>query len=410
MQHLTLTQDQEKAKEALLSFLGSEEKYFTLKGAAGTGKTALITHVHQAYVDTIPLRKIVTPKNIFSTWHFTATTNKAAEALEHALSLGQTQTIHSLLSLYVRQDYSTGETSIYRRKDAEPVEDAVIIIDEASYIDGTLLSYIQKCTPKSKVIFMGDPNQLTPVGSEDTPVFNRNFMQATLTEVVRQTKENPIQTVCIELRKTIEHSVGFPKITLCPEIQQLSKEDFEQAIKDEFTRSDWTQGDSKVLAWTNKAVQKYNTLLFKYCNQRSQFKQGDYVINNHYVKGLKVDAEYSIEYFKPTTEQGISGHIVELTGSNDTYFLPGKSKHYEKAKKAALETQNVQAVREISDSWVDLRPAYACTINKSQGSTYGKVFIDLGDLAKCRDALQKARLLYVGMSRAKFQVIFTGDL
>ena len=411
MQPITLTQDQENAKEAILSFLGSDQPCFIIKGFAGTGKTKLIKHVYQAYLDTLPLRKLVDPDSTLKEWEFTATTNKAAEALEHSLGIGQeAKTIHSLLGLSVRQDYSTGETSIFKRRDAKPVEDTVIVVDESSYIDEKLLSYIRNCTPNSKIIFMGDPNQLTPVGSMNTPVFDQNFGEVSLTEVVRQAKQNPIQAVCVGLRKTIEESVGFPKITLCDEIQQLSKEAFDAEIQAEFSRADWEQGDSKVLAWTNKTVQKYNSLLFKYCNQRSDFKAGDYVVNNRYIQGLKSDNEYCIEKISKSNSQDISGYLVELSGSNKAYFLPKKVSDYEKAKKAAMDNQDTAAMRNIIDTWIDLRPAYACTVNKSQGSTYKKVFIDLSDLSKCKDALQLARLLYVAMSRAKLQVIFTGDL
>ena len=64
------------------------------------------------------------------------------------------------------------------------------------------------------------------------------------------------------------------------------------------------------------------------------------------------------------------------------------------------------------DTWADLRPTFASTVNKAQGSTYDKVFIDLSDFKPMvhKDPIQLARLLYVAMSRAKYQVIFTGDL
>lgn len=62
------------------------------------------------------------------------------------------------------------------------------------------------------------------------------------------------------------------------------------------------------------------------------------------------------------------------------------------------------------DGWIDLRAAYACTINKAQGSTYDKVFIDLDDIKKCNSGNQIARMLYVGVSRARLIVYLCGDL
>lgn len=53
---------------------------------------------------------------------------------------------------------------------------------------------------------------------------------------------------------------------------------------------------------------------------------------------------------------------------------------------------------------------YASTVNKSQGSTYDTVYIDLNDIGKCRDKDQVRRMLYVAVSRARHKVVFTGDI
>ena len=404
---MQLTQDQIKAQTELLSFLNSSDKAFVLKGYAGTGKTTLIKHVLQTYEDQRELNKIIDPNSSRKYWVFTATTHKAAEALAESVQ-SEVRTIHSLLGLAVRNDYTTGKSFLYKKKDAAPVQDAIIVIDESSYIDDHLLHHIMTCTPDSKIIFMGDPNQLTPVKADTTPVFDQNFIEATLSQVVRQDANNTIQHVCAGFRKTIEESVGFPKITLCNEIQHVDKDTFEQMIKDEFSRPDWKQGDSKVLAWTNKTVQRLNKLLFKHCNNRSGFKVGDYVINNSHVGELKTDGEYQLEYVGKAESVGFKGSIIGILGRE--YFMPNSFDAHSKAKKQALKSNDVASMEIIMEDWVDLRPAYACTVNKSQGSTYQKVFIDLGDLAKCQDAIQLARLLYVAISRAKYQVIFTGDL
>ena len=62
------------------------------------------------------------------------------------------------------------------------------------------------------------------------------------------------------------------------------------------------------------------------------------------------------------------------------------------------------------ETWIDLRAQHACTIDKSQGSTYAQVFIDLDDIAKCNISSQVARMCYVAVSRARHKVYLTGDL
>jgi ATP-dependent exoDNAse (exonuclease V) alpha subunit len=67
-------------------------------------------------------------------------------------------------------------------------------------------------------------------------------------------------------------------------------------------------------------------------------------------------------------------------------------------------------IAEMESYFIDLRAAYACTINKSQGSTYDRVYIDLEDVRKCKNPNLLARLLYVGVSRARHQVFLTGSI
>ena len=61
---------------------------------------------------------------------------------------------------------------------------------------------------------------------------------------------------------------------------------------------------------------------------------------------------------------------------------------------------------------VDLRPLFASTVHKAQGSTINTVYIDLDDfkaVSKYNYPLFK-KLLYVAVSRASEKAIFTGDI
>jgi ATP-dependent exoDNAse (exonuclease V) alpha subunit len=109
-----------------------------------------------------------------------------------------------------------------------------------------------------------------------------------------------------------------------------------------------------------------------------------------------------------STKFNLSGYYYHL--SNDhTYFMPNS--HKEKKELVNLLTkQNDKYLNEIREHWIDLRAQYACTIDKSQGSTYDQVFIDLDDIAKCNVPSQVARMCYVAVSRAKHKVYLTGDL
>jgi len=413
-----LTKDQEKAKQELLGFLISSEKYFVLSGFAGVGKTYLIQHVQDAYHKCMAKMNQVTGSVKEQEWLYTATTNKAVHSLNQAIRSGSVRTIHSLLGLRVRSDYKTGATFTVQDSSADEIKDSIVVIDEANFIDYQMLGFIEKIiNNNSNVIFMGDPTQLTPVGLNHSPVFKQTqYSSYALTETVRQAKEHPLTALLNEFRAYISGATAkFPKVATCNFIQWVDANTFEQMLLKEFDSS-WHTGMSKVLAWRNKTVGKYNSLIFQNINQRTEFTQGDIVTNNHAVGlYLKTDAEVEILKVKAATSLGYSGHYytVELLSGNTTkVFVPNKITDYTRAKNKAIKEGQTKDVQTIMDEWADLRPTYASTVNKAQGSTYDKVFIDLTDFKPMvhKDPIQLGRLLYVAMSRAKYQVIFTGDL
>lgn len=414
-----LTQDQEKAKQELLGFLISDtSKFFVLSGYAGVGKSFLIQHVQEAYNTCIAKMNQVTGGAKPKQWVYTATTNKAVHSLKQAVHDTEVRTIHSLLGLRMRNDYKTGQTFISQIRDAELIEESIIVIDEASYIDYQVLDYIHTTVSNtSKVIFMGDATQLTPVGLNHCPVFKADYKDKyELTEVVRQTKEHPLTPLLNSFRDYILGlTQQFPKVTTCSFIQVVDTPTFEQMLLKEFN-SEWHSSMSKVLAWRNKTVIRYNNLIFNALNNRNSFAIGDIVTNNHAVGlHLKTDAEVEITVKKTDKSLGYLGnyYIVELpSGITTGVFVPDKQSDYTRAKNKAVKEGQTKDVQVIMDTWADLRPTFASTVNKAQGSTYDKVFIDLSDFKPMvhKDPIQLARLLYVAMSRARTNVIFTGDL
>ena len=406
----SLTPSQEEAKAEIIAFLlDPDQKYFVLKGVAGTGKSFLISHVEKDFVE---VTKLLLSTGTYKPlkWQYTATTHKAAHALRMATGM-DTCTLHSLLSLQLKSNYNTGKNFLIRNNVAD-VEDLIIVIDEASYIDYDLLEAIDTYTINCKVIFMGDPAQLTPIGLNHSPVFLAGFPTHTLTQVVRQSAVHPLSPILQHLREyVLGNTESLPKIATCPELVRLSPTEFNKVIIDEFSAS-WCPAKSKVLAWRNKTVMKYNQLLFSGVNNRSNFEIGDVVVNNKAIPNISTDAEVEIVSVLSTYCLGVKGHkyVVDTGSKSVRVFVPDNPTDYKKHLNRAIKDGKTEDVKTIMDTWADLRPVYASTVNKAQGSTYDKVFIDLGDFKTLKDPNQLARLLYVALSRAKYQVVFTGDL
>jgi len=415
MTAITLTEGQQAAANAFMGFLANDEQpVFVLKGYSGTGKSTLVEYLLSNLPKMMQTIRLINPKATNYMVELTATTNKAAENFERIT--GRTvATIQSFLGLRVVRDFQTGKTRLSMPRINEQ-HGCLLFIDEASYVDSELLSWVFRVMKNSKVVFIGDPAQLTPVKSNRTPVFEAGFPTAELTEVVRQAKGNPIIELATKFRETVQTGKFF---TFTPDgeyIRYMDRESFDNEVLKEFSRPDWKSNDSKVLAWTNQRVSDYNKAIKNHLKGSSVMAPGDYVVCNQYFcipgqkQSIKTDDCVLITHVSESTNDfGVKGKYYTIENRIKA-FCPDNLEDKASRIRQAKSENDYETLEHIDTRWIDLRPMYACTINKSQGSTYDRVFIDLDDIKRCNSGDQIARMLYVGSSRARHQVFFTGDL
>lgn len=218
---MNFSPQQEAALEAVQQWMDSDRQVFKLFGYAGTGKTTLARHLHAD--------------------QYAAFTGKAAHVLREKGCAGAS-TIHSLI-------YNTREKSAERLRklrlelDAMPpdaddrhlrhlIEEEtrnlrqpsftlnldsllrrtkLLVIDECSMVDRRmgedLLSF------GCKVLVLGDPAQLPPVGGGG--FFTEQSPDIMLTEIHRQARENPILNLATRIRQGEpwkDHSLTAAKV------------------------------------------------------------------------------------------------------------------------------------------------------------------------------------------------------
>lgn len=413
MTTITLTKDQQTAIESFNNFiLDPFESVFVLSGYSGTGKSTLVSYLIEHVPKLMKAAKLVNPKLEECVVKLTATTNKAAENFSSITGM-DVSTIHSFLSLRVHTNYSTGVSTL-TETNATVKEHYVLFIDEASFIDPALLRLIFKRTANCKIVFIGDPAQLTPIKAVGTPVFESKFSGAQLTQVVRQAAGNPIVELSTKFRNTVNSGNFFQFKPDGNAVKYLDRDAFNEAVKEEFTRTDWAYQDSKVLAWTNKCVISYNHFIREHVKGDPKLQLGDYAVCNKFMTlgrdSIKTDQLVRItEVTEDTKEFDVVGNYYKVDNKPNYVFCPKKLADKNNLLKYLRSAEEFETVRHVEESWIDLRAAYACTVNKSQGSTFDKVFIDVSDIARCNISNTLARMMYVAVSRARNQVILTGD-
>ena len=405
---ITLTPEQEQAKDRLLAFINSDERAIILQGHAGTGKTTIIKEVERyrkAYEQMMEVISVDTPKY---KWTYTAMTHKAREALEAALE-HKASTLHSFLGLRPKLSgrlYKTG--SIPRGKHV------VLIIDECSYMNYQILEYLNEFlskNPTCKVILLGDKNQLPPVGLNHCPAYHSDLEEIVLTKSVRQ-KDSPFIDEAASMFRNMVMGTGLQSIrTDSTQVILLPKKEWEKQMITSFEENH----NVKVVRQSNHQVNQTNSKLFKHFYNRQEYKEGDVVICNNFHRGIYSDTQMIIKRIGTTLHMGIEAYVIFVIteeNSHQTLMIPKKRSDLNKELERLRAEKNYQEAHMLVREFADIRPMYACTVHKSQGSTYNEVFINLTDFKRMysSDPRMTARLLYVAFSRAKYRVYLTGDI
>jgi hypothetical protein len=432
MINVILTDDQKNASDAFLDFLVGEDTFFTIQGAAGTGKSFLIRHLLETFYSKYSAYCLLLQKDVK---HFdikiTATTNKAVNVVEEFLGDIQqkhnnieVRTIYSLLGLKVTNNYKTGKTELtFNGNKSNYFQEAfgsmipLVFIDEASFISEELQSIIEGTVPKNsgtKIVYIGDKYQLAPVGQSFSVMDYVKCDNAILSKIVRNSGH--ILHTGTQFRHTVESGIFKPIAYNQNDVVHMDGPNFKAAVEASFTDRLWNPSKSKVLAWTNVRVQEYNQFIRTTLHKPKLFTEGEVAVTNEFIKGSgsstwNVDSEVQITKIHnvKTELHGVMGYMVEIDFAY-VGFMPENIQDAKAAMKQFAADKDWKKYFEIKEGWLDLRAVYASSIHKAQGSTYETVFLDLSDIGTNWNATDTARLLYVGITRASKQVVCYGYL
>jgi len=426
----TFTPDQEKTIQDFIEFMRSDKKYMVIQGAAGSGKTTIIRYI----IDTANTYFFETD-GMYSEYEtiLAATTNQAVVVLSN-LADRDAATIHSILGLRVINDFSTGETRLGFKKDAERKYDSLMIIDEGSMINDELMRIIDQQTIDCKIIIIGDQYQLAPVNynisTMEKLLPNKNITRSEMNKIMRNS--GVIMETGAMFRDTVEKlnklnilsddavQNAFNPIPIGEAIQRLDKAAYVALIEDEFTSPDFSLDKAKIVAWTNDKVLQYNRFIRQKQGFHEMFEAGEVVFTNNPIITRKMhkpvdSAVYITDVSKRYLMKNkfpdfdIWGYDVEINDSHVAFF-PEDQMQTKLYLKTLAGLKQWRRFFEVKNEWLDLRTPYASTVHKAQGSGYDTVFIDLEDIGKCDSATDVARMLYVSISRAKKQVYLYGEL
>ena len=365
-----------------------------ITGGPGTGKTTILKGILSLF-EQMDLRCVLA-----------APTGRAAKRLTEVTGR-EASTIHRLLEAGI--DPATGQM-VFVKNESNPLKADAIIVDEMSMVDIQLLHCLLQAIPQRKrLIFVGDPDQLPPVG----PGYPfSDMLRSNLLPTVR------LQTIFRQAQESLivmnAHRVNQGQL---PELKNVKSDFFflraateeaaAQTVQDLCsTRLPKNMGipadQIQVLSPTRKGgmgTQHLNVRLQQSLNPAAprkkerqwgdfSFREGDRVMqirNNYDIMWKKQDGS--------AVGTGVFNGDIGTVAAIDP----------------AMETLSVL----YDDRYVDydfsqlgeLEPAYAMTVHKSQGSEYRAVILCAWNGSPL---LLSRSVLYTAITRARELLVIVG--
>ena len=370
-----------------------------ITGGPGTGKTTTINTIIR-YFEMEGL-------DIF----LAAPTGRAAKRMSETTGF-EARTIHRMLELNGGMEGSAG----FERNETNPLETDVVIIDEMSMVDISLMNSLLKAVaPGTRLILVGDINQLPSVGpgcvlrdiiqSETCNVvmLTKIFRQASTSDIiVNAHKINRGEQVSLD-NKSMDFFFlkRYDADVIINVVLQLVKQKLPKFV-------DATPYDIQVLTPMRKGllgVERLNGILQRYLNppepSKREKEHGDMIFREG-DKVMQTKNNYQLEWeittkFGLTVDKGMgifNGDMGIITEIND--FAETMTVEFDEGRKVEYSFKLLD----------ELELAYAITIHKSQGSEYPAVVIPL---LNGPAMLMNRNLLYTAVTRARKCVTLVGN-
>lgn len=383
----------EAVKEAVRNGL------LVITGGPGTGKTTTINTIIRYFE--------LEGMDIF----LAAPTGRAAKRMSETTGF-EARTIHRMLELNGGMEGNAG----FERNEQNPLETDVIIIDEMSMVDISLMySLLKAIAAGTRLILVGDVNQLPSVGPGSVLkdiIDSNEFHTVKLTKIFRQASTSDIIVNAHKINRGEPVSLDnksmdffFLKRYEADKIINVTLQLIKQKLPKFVGASEY---DIQVLTPMRKGllgVERLNGILQMYLNPADKrkrekehgstiFREGDKVMQtkNNYQLEWEIRSKYGLCIDKGTgIFNGDMGIIEEINDFAETMTV------------SFDEGRMVEYPYKLLD---ELELAYAVTIHKSQGSEYPAVVIPL--LSGPR-MLMNRNLLYTAVTRAKKCVTIVGN-
>lgn len=444
---ITFTSEQYEGIQKIREWLKSDKQFFTLAGHAGTGKTTL-------------LKKIIEENRMHLI--VSAPTHKAKKVIMR-MTRQEGETLHTLLGLRPDldlDDFNPNDPKFNPIAEIRIATYNFVIIDEASMINEDLFNMIKDSIKgwNTKVLFVGDPAQIPPIGEKLSIVFNGVIDDIhELTQVMRQEDGNPLFPIYDALRNNLNVQWGgFERVTKINSkgegvIFTDNKRKFRKLLLEKFNSVEFAKDGEfvKLIAWRNDTVMASNHIIregifgknvpflvngdvltaYRSVRAKNQLfniidNSADYYVTNvskriqnefdlwgHKItlRETMVDSEFKFKtvFIVDHTDHDNLHQYAEIHDTLKEIAKANKKKwkEYYRFRRESLlmvkidHFKNGEARHQSEIIVKDLDYGYALTCHKVQGSTYTHVFVLEDDISINKKIKERNQIKYVALTR-----------
>jgi exodeoxyribonuclease-5 len=414
------TPHQQEVISNIIFSINSGVKRLVLTGSAGVGKTFVANELVQHFINTKSFKVSKWAPELI---YVTAPTNKALSILQGKIPDHPAiafKTVHSALKLNRIIDDKFDK--VYFKPtgtDKNPPFEGcgLAIIDECSMLETALLNLLDDFN--FPIIFIGDAQQLNPVGELESPVFKRGYPIFSLTEIIRQGEGNPI----IELSRNLDLIKKREPCVTSDGLGYIFSNDRTRIIS-HLAEANGTD-ELKYLAWSNMEVDTMNKRVREllYGSTPNKVELGETLVMDAPKGEHWTNKEVKVEDLKIVTEQVmIPTSFSRFTANGPTNCDKIKMRVYRVNDDFDIVHEHSQKMFEtilasikancskfgwswkakyfFEEQFAQTKYNHAITVHKSQGSTYKEAVLNVGNINFNKKPEERKRMLYTGITRA----------
>ncbi|MEZ5018094.1 MAG: ATP-dependent RecD-like DNA helicase [Flavipsychrobacter sp.] len=451
-----LNEEQKAAFDALKKFIKHPTaNTFVINGYAGTGKTFLMQY----------FAKWLKEKN--HKFKMLASTGRAATVLKGKTGF-ETKTVHGELYQFSKvngndENISTdtieqsGQMTLqFSLRPPDEVKH-IYIVDEASMLSsnftdsssfanfgsGVLLEDFFNATGNNKIIFVGDPCQLPPVGQSYSPALDTNWLEEqnraalsiTLHKIERTNSDNDILKLAhavrdLSLQESWEKYIKLPAKNHSDITLYATQQDLFDSYLERY-RSVGSSG-ALAVARSNKTVQQINKAVRKelYSEDNMPLQVGDILLvtQNNYAQPLtngdfvtvislgELRQQAGLNFQNIRIKTALSEKEYDILLSLDILYSQSSNYTHEQMKMLMIDFNQRMSAKGYSPNSIEYRKGmmedsylnclratygYAVTCHKSQGGEWDDVFLFLEQGMYGMPPKELSRWWYTAITRAK---------